>query len=271
MISADFEPIFEPFLCRGRRAWSKWYEHRDCDRVNWRKVSYFQQCKKIWTSRCTSTDLPNCCVSFTKQSLSMLWRSAREHCNGADGARHAHKFYFPVRISYKLTISDWGYSDLGLHLGTSRKECRSTVGGSVLFRVFAAILSRSEHCTAAFFTHGAKNYTGIKLVLPYRLILGTHVIFVRKNYFLFPSVYCPDTFKRVPQIVTANETEQRNQFVRDWTETKRAKNHDDLRDLKTLQPTLAKHDNVSKRITNFEIRNGMTCRGCVSQKCINHT
>ena len=74
------------------------------------------QCMKIWTSRCTSTDLPNCCVSFTKQSLSMLWRSAREHCDGADGARHAHKFDFPVRISYKFTISDCrGDSDLGLH------------------------------------------------------------------------------------------------------------------------------------------------------------
>jgi len=33
---------------------------------------------------------------------------------------------------------------------------------------------------------------------------------------------------------------------------------------KTLQPTLAKHDNVSKK--QFEVRNGMTCRGCASQK-----
>jgi len=61
------------------------------------------------------TDLPNCCVSITCQSLSMLWRSAREHCNSADGARHAHKFYFSVRISYKFPISDCtGDSYLGL-------------------------------------------------------------------------------------------------------------------------------------------------------------
>jgi len=61
------------------------------------------------------TDLPNGCVSITWQSLSMLWQSAREHCDGADGARHAHKFYSSVQISYKILISDCrGDSDLGL-------------------------------------------------------------------------------------------------------------------------------------------------------------
>jgi len=106
------------------------------------------------------------------------------------------------------------------------------VGRSVYSRVFAAILSRSEHCAAAFFAQGAKNYTDVKLILFYRLILETYIIFVRKNNFLSPSVYCPDTSKRVLQIVTATETEWRNRFVRDWTETKRAKNHDTLRHLK---------------------------------------
>ena len=106
------------------------------------------------------------------------------------------------------------------------------MGGSVLSRVFATILSRSEHCTAAFFAQGAKNYTDVKLDLLYRLILWTYIIFVRKNNFLSPSVYCPDTSKRVPRIVTATETEWRNRFVRDWIQTKRAKNHDTLRDLK---------------------------------------
>jgi len=61
------------------------------------------------------TDLPKCCVSITWQSLSMLRRSAREYCDGADGARHAHKFYFSVRISHKFLISDCrGDSGLGL-------------------------------------------------------------------------------------------------------------------------------------------------------------
>jgi len=105
------------------------------------------------------------------------------------------------------------------------------VGGSVLSRVFAAILSRSEHCAAAFFVQGAKNYTDVKLGLLHRLILGTYISFVRKNGFLSPSVYCPDSSKRVPQIVTATETEWRNRFVRDWIKTKRAKNHNTLRDL----------------------------------------
>jgi len=45
------------------------------------------------------------------------------------------------------------------------------VGGSVLSRVFATILSRSEHCTAAFFAQGAKNYTDVKLDLLCRFIL----------------------------------------------------------------------------------------------------
>jgi len=95
--------------------------------------------------------------------------------------------------------------------------------------VFAAILRSSEHCTAAFFVQGDKNYTDV--VLLYRLILGTYdddcfyylswrnnaviafgtlssfTIFVRKNNFLSPSVYCPDTSKRIPQIVTATESE----------------------------------------------------------------
>ena len=57
------------------------------------------------------------------------------------------------------------------------------------------------------------------------------MIFIRKNNSLSPSVYCPDTSKRVPQIVTATETGWRNRFVRDWKQTKRAKNHDTLRDL----------------------------------------
>ena len=100
------------------------------------------------------------------------------------------------------------------------------------FSVFwSTILSRSEHCTAAFFAQGAKNYTDVKLDLLYRLILWTYIIFVRKNNFLSPSVYCPDTSKRVPWIVTTTETEWRNRFVRDWIETKRAKNLDALRDL----------------------------------------
>jgi len=73
--------------------------------------------------------------------------------------------------------------------------------------VFATILSRSEHCAAAFFAQGAKNYTDVKLDLLYRLIFGTYIIFIRENNFLSPSVYCPDTSKRVPQIVTATETE----------------------------------------------------------------
>jgi len=89
----------------------------------------------------------------------------------------------------------------------------------------------TEHCTAAFFAQGAKNYTDVKLDLLYRLILWTYIIFVRKNNFLSPSVYCPDTSKRVPRIVTATETEWRNDW--DWIETKRAKNHDTLRDLNT--------------------------------------
>jgi len=108
------------------------------------------------------------------------------------------------------------------------------VGGSVLSRVFATILSRSEHCTAAFFAQGAKNYTDVKLDLLYKLILWTYIIFVRENNFLSPSVDCPDTSKRVPQIVTATETEWRNRFARDWIETKSAKNHDTLRDLKSM-------------------------------------
>ena len=54
-------------------------------------------------------------TSIWVTSLSMLWRSAREHCDGADGARHAHEFYSSVRISYKFLISDCrGDSDLGL-------------------------------------------------------------------------------------------------------------------------------------------------------------
>jgi len=133
-----------------------------------------------------------------------------------------------VRISYRFPISDCrGDSVLGLrscwHLA---QEC-----GSVLSRVFAAILSRSEHCAAAFSAQVAKTHIGIKLILLYRLILGTHIIFVLKNNFLPPSDYCPDTSKRIPLIVTATETKWRNRFVRDWTETKRAKNHENLLDL----------------------------------------
>jgi len=94
------------------------------------------------------------------------------------------------------------------------------VGGSVFNRPIAAILSRSDHYAAAFFLQGVKNYTDVKLVLLYRLILGTYMIFTRKQNFLSPSVYCPDTSKRVPQIVTATETEWRKRFVRDWIETK---------------------------------------------------
>jgi len=54
------------------------------------------------------------------------------------------------------------------------------VGGSVFIRPIAAILSRSEHCTAALFQQGVKNYTDVKLVLLYRLITGTYMIFIRK-------------------------------------------------------------------------------------------
>jgi len=39
---------------------------------------------------------------------------------------------------------------------------------------------------------------------------------------------------------------------------------------RALQPTMAKHDNVSKRNWNFEIRNNRACIGCASQKCSNH-
>ena len=38
----------------------------------------------------------------------------------------------------------------------------------------------------------------------------------------------------------------------------------------TLQSTLTKHDNASKKTTNFEVSNGMTCRGFASQKWPNH-
>ena len=38
---------------------------------------------------------------------------------------------------------------------------------------------------------------------------------------------------------------------------------------KTLKPTLAKHDNVSKKTQKFEIRDGMTRKGCASQECCN--
>ena len=110
------------------------------------------------------------------------------------------------------------------------------MGGSVFNRPIAAILSRSDHYAAAFFLQGVKTCTDVKLVLLYRLILGTYMIFIRKNNFLSTSVYCPDTSKRVPQIVTATETEWRKRFVRDWIETKRAKNHDTLRDLKQKRP-----------------------------------
>ena len=81
------------------------------------------------------------------------------------------------------------------------------MGGSVFSRPIAAILSRSEHYAAAFFLQGVKTCTDVKLVLLYRLILGTYMIFTRKQKFLSCSVYCPDTSKRVPQIVTATETE----------------------------------------------------------------
>ena len=42
-------------------------------------------------------------------------RYERQHCDGADGARDAYKFYYSVRISYEFLISDCrGDSDLGL-------------------------------------------------------------------------------------------------------------------------------------------------------------
>jgi len=59
----------------------------------------------------------------------------------------------------------------------------------------------------ALFLQGGKNYTDVKLVVLYRLILGTYMIFIRKNKFLLHSVYCLDTSKSVPQIVNATETE----------------------------------------------------------------
>ena len=80
-----------------------------------------------------------------------------------------------------------------------------------------------QHCVAVCFWQGVKNYTDVKLVLLYRLILETHIIFVRKNNFLSPSVYCPDTSKRVPRIVTATGTEWWNRFVRDWIESSQPK------------------------------------------------
>jgi len=140
----------------------------------------------------------------------MLRQSAREHCDGADGARHARKFYFSVRISYKFLISDCRKdSDLGLcsscHL--AYRMVQRSVGGSVFNSPITAILSRSEHCTAALFLQGGKNYTDVKLVLLYRLIFGTYMIFIRKNNSFSHSIYCLDTSKHVLQIVTATETE----------------------------------------------------------------
>jgi hypothetical protein len=91
--------------------WTQWWWQFEL-----KKSGFF--CSSVWTYErqgALQIDLPNCCVSFTWQSLSMLWRSAREHCDGADGARHAHKFYFCLRISYRFPISDCrGDSDLGL-------------------------------------------------------------------------------------------------------------------------------------------------------------
>ena len=91
--------------------WTPWLWPRE-----FKKSEFF--CSSKWRYErqgALQTELPNCCVSITWQSLSMLWRSAREHCDSADGARHARKFYFPVRISYKFLISDCtGGSYLGL-------------------------------------------------------------------------------------------------------------------------------------------------------------
>jgi len=117
-IKANFEPVFEPVLGRPggddemiKIIWTLWLWQCEL------KKSEFS-CSSAWRYErqgALRTDLPNCCVSITWQSLSMPWRSAREHCDGADGARHAHKFYFSVRKSYKFLISDCrGDLDLGL-------------------------------------------------------------------------------------------------------------------------------------------------------------
>jgi len=42
---------------------------------------------------------------------------------------------------------------------------------------------------------------------PLQIDIETYIIFEWKNNFLSPSVFCPDTSKRVPQIMTATETE----------------------------------------------------------------
>ena len=105
------------------------------------------------------------------------------------------------------------------------------MGAFVFNRPIVVILNWSEHCGAALFSQGGKNHTDVKLFLLYRLILGTYIIFIRKDNFQDLSICCPDTSKRVAQIVTATETQWRNRFIRDWIGTKCVQNHDILRDL----------------------------------------
>jgi len=47
----------------------------------------------------------------------------------------------------------------------------------------------------------------VDLALLYRLILETYMIFIRKNHLLRLSICCPDTSKRVLQIVTVTKIE----------------------------------------------------------------
>ena len=54
-----------------------------------------------------------------------------------------------------------------------------------------------------------KNYTDVKLVLLYRIILET--LYDLKKNFLLASDHCPDTSRRIPQ----TEIERRNEYVRD--------------------------------------------------------
>jgi len=122
IISANFEPVFDPLPCLGpgtmnmiKMIWTPWYCSNS---VNWRKVSFFFQSWRHERQGALETDLLNCYVSITWQSLSMHTRSAREHCDSADATHifrlNFMKFYFSVRISYKFLFSECKEN---LHLG----------------------------------------------------------------------------------------------------------------------------------------------------------
>ena len=67
---------------------------------------------------------------------------------------------------------------------------------------------RCRQCKCSVVENPSFKSSKCQLVLLYRLISGTSMIFIRKN---------------------------KNRFVRDWIETKHAKNHDTLRNLKLRQ------------------------------------